>query len=101
MIKVMRVDQDGLFIEDVLLEDLAYEISGDTIQVNDEMLIVVAVPEGMYLPKWDGESWVEGMSQEEIDAIRNVVVEKTEVEVLREEQRSMQDALDFLLMGGM
>ena len=30
-----------------------------------------------YLPKWNGTEWVEGMTQEEIDLLKNVVVEPT------------------------
>jgi len=53
MIKVMRIDQDGYFVEDVLLEDWM-EIPSDC--------IIHEVQEGLHLPKWDFVElqWVEG-----------------------------------------
>ena len=30
-----------------------------------------------YKPQWNGTEWVEGMAQEEIDLLKNVVVEPT------------------------
>jgi len=53
MIKVMRIGQEGFFIEDVLLED-GQEIPEDCINIE--------VPEGLYFPKWDFVElkWVEG-----------------------------------------
>ncbi len=65
MYKVIRIDANGLFVEDVLLEE------GQDVPVD---CIVIDVPEGLYLPKWDGTSWIEGKAQSEIDALKNVIV---------------------------
>ncbi len=41
--------------------------------------------EGFYKPKWNGVGWVEGLTQSEIDAIRSQPTDKTEMEILKEE----------------
>ena len=41
-----------------------------------EIGLNVEPSQGLYLPKWNGTEWVEGMSQEEIDLLKNVVVEQ-------------------------
>ncbi|HBY19725.1 MAG TPA: hypothetical protein DEG71_01735 [Clostridiales bacterium] len=54
LIKVMRIDQDGYFVEDILLDE-ELEIPKDCIDVEDGLV-------GKYLPKWDfiELKWVEG-----------------------------------------
>ena len=51
MRKVIRIDETGLFIEDVILQNTD-EVPTDCIETPCE--------EGFILPKWDGEKWVEG-----------------------------------------
>ena len=73
----------GLFIEDVLLMD---GFMGNNEFINTE------VPHGIYWPKWNGTEWVEG----------GVVPEPTQpVPTDAERILAMEEALDFLLMGGM
>ena len=63
MKKVIRINkQTGLYIEDVILLDNE-ETPNDCIEKPCQ--------EGFYRPRWVGD-WVEGLSQEEINAIRNV-----------------------------
>ncbi len=57
MIYAHRIDADGCFVEDVFADAL------------DDTLIETPCPEGLYRPKWDGEQWVEGETQENINAI--------------------------------
>lgn len=61
--KVIRIDADGLYVEDVLLK------KGETTP-ND--CIDIPCPDGFYRPKWIGTQWVEGLTQEQIDALNNV-----------------------------
>jgi len=89
MIKVMRINQEGYFIEDVIL-GYGQEIPEDCVDIE--------VPAGLYLPRYVSGEWVEGKSQEEIDAIRNVVVPKTELELLKEQCAELQGAMDFMVM---
>lgn len=60
MKKVLKVDKQGFFIEDIILED-------DDITPSD--CIETGCPDGFYKPKWNGEKWVEGLTQAEIDEI--------------------------------
>ena len=90
MIKVMRIDAEGFFIEDVLLED-GQEVSADCIADSTGI-------EGLHLPKWDGEKWAEGKPQSEIDAIKNAPVPKTELELMQDTQAQVVLAL---VVGGL
>lgn len=58
--KVIRVDDEGLYLEDIIIGD--YEST-------PEGCIDVECPGGFYRPKWDGSAWIEGMTPEEIAAI--------------------------------
>lgn len=68
MVQFTRINEQGLYVEPVILEDPA--------QITDD-LIATPCPEGFYIPKWDGSVWVEGATQEYIDALRSVVPEPT------------------------
>ncbi|MDF2881667.1 MAG: hypothetical protein K0R54_2224 [Clostridiaceae bacterium] len=61
---VRKIDENGMFIEDTFVEELT------------EFTIETPCPQGFYNPRWDGEKWVEGMSQAEIDAIKNMPTEQ-------------------------
>ena len=89
--KVVRIDLLGFFVEDVLI------VEGQVVPPN---CIAIIIPEGFYLPRWNGTAWIEGKTQAEIDAIKNTVVPKTPLEIVQENQKNIQDALDFLMMGG-
>ena len=58
MIYVRIIGKNGLFIEDAFVDELT------------ELTIETPCPNGFYHPKWDGEKWVEGKTQAEIDAIK-------------------------------
>ena len=58
MIYVRVIDETGLFIEDTFVDELT------------EFTIETPCPAGFYKPKWDGESWVEGATQEYIDSLQ-------------------------------
>ena len=45
---VRIVDENGLFVRDGFVDKLS------------KYTIQVPCPDGFYLPKWDGEKWVEG-----------------------------------------
>jgi hypothetical protein len=51
MKKVIRIDEQGLFLEDVILQD------HELIPTN---CIETDCQGGLYLPKWNGTEWVEG-----------------------------------------
>lgn len=61
MKQVIRVDENGFYVEPVLIQDDA-EIPADCVET--------PFIDGMYKPKWTGEEWIEGATQEEIDSIK-------------------------------
>ena len=61
MIKVLKINNDGLYVEDVILQD-DEEIPEDCIET--------PCPDGFYKPKWNGTEWADGLTQSEIDAIK-------------------------------
>lgn len=82
MKKILRIDLDGFFIEDVLIQDNG-EIPTDCIEIE--------CPEGFYKPKWNGEEWVEGLTQEQIDEIRDTPQPKTHIEILTERNTDLEN----------
>ena len=52
------------FIEDTFVEELT------------EFTIETPCEGGFYKPKWNGKKWIEGLTQIEIDAIKNVATPK-------------------------
>ena len=64
MIFVRKIDENGMFVEDAFVEELT------------PCTIETPCPAGFYRPKWNGEEWVEGATQEYIDSLQ-VVEEPT------------------------
>ena len=58
MLRVIDI-QTGMFLRDDFTFDEETEIGLD-----------VAPAQGFYLPKWDGEKWVEGLTETEVNAIK-------------------------------
>lgn len=58
MIRVIN-KETGMFLRD------DFDFNPET-----EIGLEVEPAQGFYLPKWDGEKWVEGKTQAEIDAIK-------------------------------
>ncbi|MDU7948684.1 MAG: hypothetical protein E7J31_09610 [Clostridium sp.] len=71
-----RIDNEEYFIEDVLLEEIPYIYDEDFNKIYDTHYIETPVAEGFYKPKWNGTEWMEGMTLEEIEAIKNTPVEQ-------------------------
>lgn len=71
-----RIDTKGNFIEDVLLEEIPYTYDEEGNKIYDTHYIEKEVPQGLYKPKWNGTEWIEGMPEEEIEAIKNQTIEQ-------------------------
>lgn len=84
MKKVIKVDENGLFLEDVILQEC---------EIIPDSCIEAPCPDGFYKPKWDGVNWVEGLTQAEIDAIKNVPQEPTDEERIS----ALEDALLYII----
>jgi hypothetical protein len=89
--QVYRIDKEGFFIEPVVL---------GTDDVFPDDCVETFPTSGMYKQKWDGTTWVEGLSQTEIDAIKSIPQPVSELDQLKKNQELMQAALDDLLLGG-
>lgn len=59
----------GKFIEDVLFEVHPFFVDSEGNQQLDPQYITVEPDQGFYLPRWNGESWEEGATQEYIDSL--------------------------------
>ena len=60
----MRIlDLDGLFLRD----DVAYN-------AETEVAIETESPQGLFRPRWDGTGWVEGMTAEQIQALKDSAI---------------------------
>lgn len=61
-VKYIKIDEAGFFVEDVVLDSWKEVPYG---------LVRVPVPDGLHKPRWTGSEWIEGLTQEELDAISN------------------------------
>ena len=84
--------ETNLFIRDDFLFNEETEIGLD-----------VEPSQGFYLPKWDGEKWVEGKTREEIDFIKtSVAIEPTieeRVEITETKVVTIEEVIDVLVGG--
>ena len=86
----------GLFIEDVLLVDGF---------MGNKEFINTHVPQGFYWPKWNGAEWVEGgQAPDPVEPEPQAPTMEQMAIALVQPQSQLEDAqeaLDFLIMGGM
>ncbi|SHI78657.1 hypothetical protein [Clostridium intestinale] len=60
---VRKIDKNGFFIVDVIV---------DKLERNTDELILEECPGGFYKPRWNGAEWIEGIIEDEIRDIKNV-----------------------------
>lgn len=67
---VPLVDDKGNFIEDILVD---VSVIDNSILEGKGTIIAQLVPSGLYKPRWDFKQslWIEGMSAEEIEQLKN------------------------------
>jgi hypothetical protein len=80
MKQVWKIDTDGFYLEPVKIQD-DEELTED--------LIDIEPPQGAHKARFDGEKWVETVPQDEIDAQLNPPIEKTEIDILKEENAQL------------
>ncbi|CAG9620884.1 hypothetical protein [Sutcliffiella rhizosphaerae] len=85
--QVYRIDERGLLIEPILIESTIVE-EEEVFNIPEDC-IEVEPPNGLYMPLFDGDIWIESMSQEEIDELKNKPRPKTELEILTEENAEL------------
>jgi hypothetical protein len=76
MKQVFKVDENGMYIEPVILQD--DEEIGDYIDV--------PVPDGFHHPRWDGSQWVEGID-------KGVLLEQSKSSKIEELERSCDNSI--------
>ena len=64
-----------------------------TFNPETEIGLEVAPAQGFYIPKWNGEAWEEGATQEYIDSLKPQTQEPTESERLEALEMLMVDIL--------
>ena len=89
MREAYKVDEQGFYIEPVLVQ-------GNEVARG---LIDVRIPEGFHKPKFNGTSWIEGITQAELDVINNMPKVKSESEQIAELQSIVDQLLLDSLMG--
>lgn len=110
---IYKIDSDGFMTyETVEIEPIDFEEDGTPVYDIPSNFTDVPLPtdiEGkqlpFYRPKWMGTKWIEYMSQEEINALRNQPKEPTEIDLLKQENETLksevatlQGAVDFIIM---
>jgi len=93
--RLAKVDEQGLFIEDVIVKEYPLiEVDGE--MVKDESYVSVHSQGGLYKPKWTGTEWVEGMAQSEIDMLKDVIQPQTLKEKVVEQEGVIADLTQLL-----
>lgn len=87
MRQVYRFDNDGIYIEPVLLKN-------NDIMPDD--CTEIHPPDGLYRAKFTGTEWVEDMSKEEIDALQDT----TKLITTEERVEAIEKALLDIILGG-
>ena len=92
MIVVSKIDENGYFVEDVIVKE-GEEIPSDCIETRLD-----TTEKGYYRPRWTGTEWIEDMTEEQLDELNNQPREITE-----EQQRllDLEMAITAILGGGM
>ncbi|MFD1885907.1 hypothetical protein [Paenibacillus wenxiniae] len=87
---VPLVNEQGYFVEDVLVEE---SFTNTMLSTNKNTIISTPVPPGLYQPRWDFEQsiWVEGMSVADIAALQPVAIETPEQKITRLEQSDLDN----------
>lgn len=88
MRKVIRIDSNGFYIEDVILQDGEAMPSDCT---------DIFCPDGFYKPLLQNGIWIEGMAQVDIDAIRKIPKVKTDIELMQDQIDALTNRLDTLV----
>ena len=74
MKQFLRVDEQGYYIEPVILE-LVKDDEGNEVYPVDDYMVGIPFENGMYKPRWTGTEWIDEITQEELDEGR-ILTEK-------------------------
>lgn len=91
MKQVFRMDQNGFYLEPVIIED-EKNIPVDCTEIQP--------PDGLYKGKFVNGEWVESLTEDEINTLKDAPQPLSDIEQLKKQQDLMQSALDDLILGG-
>jgi hypothetical protein len=91
MKQVFRFDANGFYMEPVILED-DQQVPSDCTENKPQ--------DGLYKGQFLNGEWVESLTDEEINTIKNASHPPTEIDTLKANQDLIQKALDDLILGG-
>lgn len=97
--KLIKIDADGYFLEDVIVQEIPMIEQEDGTQVQDPKFIA-ETPVGFYLPRYVNGEWVEGLSSVQIDSLKSTVEEvplDVRVAKVEQEQEQIVDILAEIL----
>lgn len=80
MKQVFKIDSEGFYLEPYIPQPN---------EVMDFDYVGVMPTEGLYKHKWNGTEWVEGLSQAEIDTIKNAPQPVSELDQLKKQQADL------------
>jgi hypothetical protein len=80
MKQVIRIDNDGHFLERVILQE------NEKLPVN---CVEKLPPDGLFLAKWENGDWVENMPVAEIEAKKNTPAQPSEMDLLKKQQADL------------
>lgn len=67
--KLIKIDANGYFIEDVIVQEIPMIEQEDGTQIQDPQF-VQETPIGFYLPRYVNGEWIEGLSVEQIESLK-------------------------------
>jgi hypothetical protein len=85
--QVSLIDENGFFIKPDIVEESS-ALTKNQVQI--------LCPNGFYKPKWNGEQWIEGLTNEEIDAIKASVPAQPTPEELQQQLSEIQAQIQLL-----
>lgn len=91
MKQIFRFDSDGFYVEPIILQD-DEQVPEDCTEDQPE--------DGLFKAKFVDGRWVESLTEDQINEIKNAPQPKTELDLLKEKQNLIQQALDDLILGG-
>lgn len=77
--QVYEIDELGFF-KNIKIKE--FDNEGNCLESLAENIIITDLPQGFYKAKWNGNEWIDNITQEEIDELNNQPHELTETEMI-------------------
>ena len=99
MKQVNIIDKEGYIVSNEIVDDNNNFPFSDYKLGENERIIENKLSCTLLKPKWNGEKWIEGATEEEIKAFKedNKINNKTSVE---ERISLLEDTINYLILGG-